>query len=271
MPELPEMETYRQLLTDQIAGSQITGTEVTREKSINVSPEQFNNELVGRTVWFVERRGKHVLLHLDNGKRLLLHLMLGGSLFYGTEEERPDRTVQVTIRFASGNLYFIGLRLGYLHLLSVKEVEAKLAGLGPDPFDKHLSIERFIARFDKKRSSIKSALVDQNVIAGIGNCYADEIVYAAGVRPDAKIPFIEQSTWERLYNAMHSVLKEGVARGGYMEQPFTSNDQLTGGFNDHCQVYDRAEQPCFICGTPIEQIEVSSRKAFLCPTCQKEH
>ncbi|TCN01936.1 DNA-(apurinic or apyrimidinic site) lyase [Paenibacillus sp. BK033] len=270
MPELPEMEHYRLRLSELIIGSPITGTEVTRDKSININAEQFQAELVGRTVWFVERRGKHLLFHLDNGKRLVLHLMLGGTLFFGSDEERPDRTVQVMIRFAKGNLYFIGLRLGYLHFMSVKEADAKLSELGPDPFDKRLTLERFKARFAKKRGALKTALVDQHVLSGIGNCYADEIAFAAKIRPDAKIPSLTDDTWERVYESMHSVLKEAISKGGYMEQPLTAGDTVTGGFNDHCQVYDRGGEPCFACGTAIEQFEISSRKAFACPVCQKE-
>ncbi|GLX68118.1 DNA-formamidopyrimidine glycosylase [Paenibacillus glycanilyticus] len=270
MPELPEMEHYRLRLSELIIGSPITATEVTRDKSINIAPEQFEAELVGRTIWFVERRGKHLLFHLDNGKRLVLHLMLGGTLFYGSEEERPDRTVQVTIRFGAGNLYFIGLRLGYLHLMSVKEADAKLSELGPDPFDKRLTQERFKELFKKKRGALKTALVDQHVLSGIGNCYADEIAFDAKVRPDAKIPSLTDETWARLYGSMHSVLREAFAKGGYMEQPLTAGDTLTGGYNEHCKVYDRGGEPCLACGTAIEQFEVSSRKAFACPVCQKE-
>ncbi|MFD1954772.1 DNA-formamidopyrimidine glycosylase [Paenibacillus thailandensis] len=270
MPELPEMETYRKLLNEQIAGTVITGTEVTREKSINVSPEAFNEQLTGRTVWYVERRGKHLIFHLDNGKRLELHLMLGGFLFFGREEDKPDRTAQVTLRFDKGNLYFMGLRLGHLHLLSVKEVEGALSKLGPDPFDKRLTSEKFAALFDKKRGSLKASLVDQHVIAGIGNCYADEIAYTASIRPDAKIPLLRDEDWERLHRSMHSVLKEAISRGGYMDQPLTATDVLTGGYESVFQVYERAGETCGRCGGTIEQIEVASRKAYLCPGCQKE-
>lgn len=263
------MEHYRAQLAPRIAGAQITGTEVTREKSINLSVQEFQDGLHGRTIWHVERRGKHLVMHLDNGKRLVLHLMLGGSIFFGSEEEKPDRTAQVTIRLTTGNLYFIGLRLGYLHLLSVKEVEAKFRELGPDPFDKRLSLQAFIARFSGKRGVLKPALVDQHVLSGIGNCYSDEIAFAASIRPDARIRELEPSTWERLYQAMHSVLREATARGGYMEEPLTAGDEVTGGYNDHCQIYDRGGEPCVRCGTVIEQFEVSSRKAFVCPACQK--
>ncbi|AJY77992.1 Fpg/Nei family DNA glycosylase [Paenibacillus beijingensis] len=270
MPEYPEMEHYRQLLGERIAGQQIVGAKVTRDKSINIAPEQFRQRLIGRSVWFVERRGKHLLFHLDNGERLVLHLMLGGWLFYGTEEQRPERTVQVTLSFPSGNLYFIGLRLGYLHLLSAKEADAKLSELGPEPFDKRLTLERFRERFKGKRGTLKTALVDQRVIAGIGNCYADEIAYEAALRPDAKLTGLTPESFERLYAGMHTMLQEAASKGGYMEHPLYAGDELTGGYNDDCKVYDRPGEICYRCGGTIEQHEVSSRKVFFCPSCQKE-
>ncbi|MBW7477604.1 DNA-formamidopyrimidine glycosylase [Paenibacillus oenotherae] len=270
MPEWPEMESYRTMLAQRIVGQPISGVEVTRPKSINVAPEQFSQELIGRTVWFVERRGKTLLFHLDNGKRLLLHLMLGGMIYFGQPEDKPERTVQVSIRFPVGEISFIGLRLGYIHLLTAKEVENSLGKLGPDPFDKRLTLERFKERFARKRGSLKTALVNQNVISGIGNCYSDEITFAAGVLPSAQLSDLEEGTWERLYGAMHEVLNEALTYGGYMEMPFTADDTLTGGFNERCRVYDRAGEPCVRCNGTIEQSEINSRKAFYCPSCQRD-
>lgn len=271
MPEWPEMETYRAMLTKHVAGKSIRSVEIAREKSVNVDAEQFKRELEGRTIWFIERRGKYILFHLDNGKRLLLHLMLGGLLYYGSDEQdRPDRTVQVTLTFEQGHLYFIGLRLGFLHYLSVKEVEARLAELGPDPFDKRLTLENFKARLQSKRSALKNALVDQHVLSGIGNCYADEIAFTAGIRPDRKLTTLDETELERLYHAMHKVLRDAADKGGYMELPFTRDDELTGGYNSQCLVYDRGGEPCVQCGTAIVKTEMSSRKVFYCPNCQKE-
>jgi formamidopyrimidine-DNA glycosylase len=270
MPEWPEMETYRNLLAERLVGSLITGTEVTRDKSINVTPDLFEKELTGRTVWFLEHRGKFLIFHLDNGKRLLLHLMLGGSLYFGSDEDMPKRTAQVTLRFPQGNLYFIGLRLGYLHLMTVKEITERLNGIGPEPFDKRLDAEQFRKRFAGKRGRLKTALVDQGTIAGIGNCYADEIAFEAGVRPTVAISAIKPETWDKLYAALHSVLKRAVSYGGYMEQPLYAGETLLGGYNDNCLVYDRGGEACGRCGTPIVQGELSSRKVFYCPSCQKE-
>lgn len=279
MPEYPEMEHYRKLLAERIAGQPIMKVLVTRPKSINVPVETFEQELVGRTVWFVERRGKMILFHLDNGKRLLLHLMLGGLIRYeshtlltpeGLPQERPDRSVQVTLGFPAGDVCFIGLRLGYLHLLTVKETLARLADLGPEPFDARLTLDKFKERFKGKRGSLKTSFVDQHVIAGIGNCYADEIAFEAGLRPDARISTIEPESWERLYNAMHAVLNDAVAHGGYMELPFANDDTVTGGYNERCRVYDRGGEPCPRCDGTIVQTELNARKLFYCPSCQKD-
>jgi formamidopyrimidine-DNA glycosylase len=211
-----------------------------------------------------------LVFHLDSGKRLLLHLMLGGMIHFGDETDKPDRSVQAAIGFPTGVMSFIGLRLGYIHLLTAKEVEARLSELGPDPFDVRLTSERFRLRFKGKRGTLKSALVDQHVLSGIGNCYADEIAFAAEVRPDARINDLAPDTWDRLYGATRSVLREAASLGGYMDMPLFTGDTLTGGYNEHCRVYDRGGESCPRCGGIIEQGEVGGRKFFSCRSCQKD-
>lgn len=269
MHELPELDVYRTLLAEQFAGAQITGIEVSNIKVLQAGEEQLQRDVVGKIIWFVERRGKHLLFHLDNGKRLLLTLSQGSYLYNGSEEDQPDRAAQVKIRFGERVLYLVGLRTNELQLLSVKEVIDQLKNIGPDPFEKRLTLEHFMERFAKKRSSIKTALMDQNVISGIGTVYSDEICYAAGLRPDAKIPVIEQETWERLYESMHCVLKEAISHGGAGEQPFAADDTFTGGYSNHFQVYNREGQISSRSGELIEKIDVSGRKAFVSPGSQK--
>lgn len=163
MPELPEMENYRILLSKQILDIPITGVTVSREKSINTEVETFEKQLLGTTVVYLERRGKHLIFHLNTGGRLVLHLMLGGLLFLGTEEQRPDRTVQIELDFSGVKLYFIGLRLGYLHLLTAKETEEALSDLGPDPLDRRMTLEKFTARLKGRRGILKTTLVNQQI------------------------------------------------------------------------------------------------------------
>jgi formamidopyrimidine-DNA glycosylase len=268
LPELPEMEHYKRLLTERIQQQRIQSIEVERERSLNVSVDEFRERVLGKQVLRIERRAKHLLFHLEGEQVLLLHLMLGGWMFYGTEADRPDRTIQVRLGFGEHHLYFIGLRLGYLHLMTFHEVEEKLAKLGPEPLDADFTPERLQLAASKKRGLIKMVLVDQSVLSGIGNCYSDEICFAAGILPRRRTSELNNEEWVRLHRGMQSALREALQYGGYMENPFFVGDRLTGGYNERCKVYDRGEEPCLRCGEPIRYIEMSGRKCFYCARCQ---
>ncbi|WIV17828.1 DNA-formamidopyrimidine glycosylase family protein [Paenibacillus polygoni] len=271
MPELPEMENYRKLLSERILDQSITNVTVSREKSINVTPEVFEKELVNERIVYIERRGKHLIFHMSTGKRLVLHLMLGGILYIGTEQERPKRSTQVEIEFGEVVLYFIGLRLGYLHLLSAKETDELMSDLGPEPLDYRFTLEKFKERLKGRRGTIKTTLVNQRVIAGIGNCYSDEIAFAASLRPDTKIQdvLLNEDALSRLYHAIQSVLREATAGGGYMEMPLYAGDELTGKYDEQCRVYDREGETCTRCNEGIiNKVEITGKKAFFCPVCQ---
>ncbi|MBD2869813.1 Fpg/Nei family DNA glycosylase [Paenibacillus arenilitoris] len=268
MQELPELDVYRAKLAEQFAGAQITGIEVLKEKVSQTGTDQLERDIALKALWFVERRGKHLVFHLDNGKRLLVQLSHGAYLYAGSEEDKPGRTASAKIRFGDRILYLVGLKTGDLQLLSVKEVEERLGALGPDPFDKRLTLEKFIARFAKKRGAIKSALMDQTVITGIGTVYSDEICHDAAIRPDAKIPSLGQDAWERLYQSMHKILKEAISYGGAGVHPFSEGDELTGGYSRHLKVFDREGEPCGQTGSAIETVDVSGRKAYFSPGFQ---
>lgn len=269
MPEWPEMEHYRRLLTETVAGQVITAVEINREKSINVPSAEFGRRVVGRRVTAVDRRAKMLLFRLDGGDTLLLHLMLGGAICYGTDADKPDRTVQVDLSFGQSHLYFIGLRLGYLHLYRLEELTERLEDLGPEPFAPDLDATVLADRLRPYRRTLKVLLTDQSVIAAIGNCYSDEICFAAGLHPGRKPAELSDADINRLYHAMTSVLREALARGGYMEIPFRPGDGQTGGSIPYLRVYDRADEPCIRCGTTIIQLALSGKKTFCCPNCQR--
>ncbi|KQX67985.1 MULTISPECIES: Fpg/Nei family DNA glycosylase [unclassified Paenibacillus] len=268
MPELPEMETYRQQLTRLIQGSPITGAEVTRPKSLNVEPDSFIRTLTGNRIVRIDRRAKHLLFHLVSGEVLLLHLMLGGWMFYGTEEEKPDRTTQVMIHFGTKHLYFIGLRLGYLHMHKLPEVDLLLGKLGPEPLESSFTFTQFQRVLKSKNSNLKAAFVDQSFLSGIGNCYSDEICFYAGILPLRKLSSLTEEEQNRLFQAMRSVLLEAIQFGGYIDEPLFVGDRLTGQFDAMCRVYDREGEPCLRCGHQLIKTEVSSRKCFYCANCQ---
>ncbi|MCD1257467.1 Fpg/Nei family DNA glycosylase [Paenibacillus athensensis] len=268
MPELPEMETYLHQLAPRIGGRTISDVLITREKSINVTPEQFAQAVAGARITALERRAKHLLFHLDSGPVLLLHLMLGGSIFYGTEAQKPQRTTQVVLRFGETALYFIGLRLGYLHLHTPEEAERLLAKLGPEPLSPQFTFERFQSVLAGRKANLKASLVDQTFLSGIGNCYSDEICFAAALLPARRLPDLHPEETSRLYASIGTVLREATRCGGYMDMPLYAGDTLTGGFDPLCRVYDREGEPCPRCGAPIVKDEISSKKSFYCSACQ---
>lgn len=266
MPELPEMENYRQQLTRRIVNETVTGVQVTRPKSLNISPEAFAQNLIGNRVVRIERRAKHLLFHLASNDVLLLHLMLGGWMFYGTDSEKPDRTVQIELQFGALRLYFIGLRLGYLHVHHPEEIIKLLNKLGPEPLEINLLQFRHALRL--KKGTLKVTFVDQSFLSGIGNCYSDEICFEAGILPTRKVNALSEEDHLKLFQAMQTILREAIQAGGYMEEPLFVGDRLTGQYNERCRVYDRKDEPCFRCGKLIVQIELSSRKCFYCANCQ---
>ncbi|TBL80235.1 bifunctional DNA-formamidopyrimidine glycosylase/DNA-(apurinic or apyrimidinic site) lyase [Paenibacillus thalictri] len=268
MPELPEMETYKRLLSPRVVGKLITAVQVEREKSLNVPAALFEREVTGQAIVRIERRAKHLLFHLSSSKVLLLHLMLGGSMFYGTSEQKPNRTAQVTLQFGANHLYFIGLRLGYLHLHDPAEAEQLLRKLGPEPLEPDFTLRAFAETLEPRRGNLKVTLVDQAVFSGIGNCYSDEICFEAGLLPSRLVGSLSGDELERLYHAMHKVLQEAIRYGGYMDMPLYAGDELTGSFDSRCLVYDREGEPCARCGQPLERRELSSKKCFYCTNCQ---
>ncbi|UOR12565.1 bifunctional DNA-formamidopyrimidine glycosylase/DNA-(apurinic or apyrimidinic site) lyase [Halobacillus amylolyticus] len=268
MPELPEMETYKTLLNQKIDGHPITSILINREKSINVKPDDFINRVQNQEIKAIERRAKHLLFHLENGYVLLLHLMLGGLMFYGKEEEKPDRTVQIQLSFGDQHLYFIGLRLGYLHLLSQEEVEQELTDLGPEPLDVNFSLDTFLSLIEDRRGRIKTTLVNQEFLSGIGNCYSDEIAWHSQLLPDRKMNELNDNQKVQLYQSIRFVLQQATQYGGYMSMALFKGDTKTGSYNKKMYVYDREGEECQRCGAAIIKEELSSRKTFYCKECQ---
>ncbi|GIP32653.1 Fpg/Nei family DNA glycosylase [Paenibacillus sp. J2TS4] len=269
MPELPEMETYRMLLTKLVVGKPITDVRVGRPKSINVLPDRFHGELVGRTIMEIQRRAKYLIFRLDSGSSLLLHLMLGGWMHFGTEADKPDRNTQVEIDFGAGTLYFIGLRLGFLHLLTEPQLSERLGELGPEPLALDFSEATFRERLQSKKGALKPLLTNQQWIAGIGNCYSDEICFEAGLLPTHNSGEIGPDVASALFRSMRTVLQRAIHKGGYMENPLYCGDGLTGGYNDAYLVYDRGGEACYRCGHSIVSDHLSSRKVFYCSNCQR--
>lgn len=268
MPEMPELENYRKLISEKILDVLITNVKVNKESTVNLDEDTFATELKNIKVIFVERRGRYLNFHLDNGRRLLVNLMVGGSIQYGQQEDVLDRNAQVQIGFGEYALYFILPRSGYVHLLSAKEAGEVLGQLGPELSDRRMEMDRFVNMVKGRRGALKTLLVNQSVIAGIGNRYADEISFEAGLLPSTKVQDLETEVIERLYHSMKLILNQAVEAGGAIKKPFTDEDSYTGNFK--LRVYDREGEPCVQCNGVIDKVELTGRKAYFCPICQHE-
>lgn len=271
MPELPEMETYRRHLEQLCTGHTITQAEIGRPKSINVTVRAFKQAVQGATLTGFSRAGKALVFHLSTGNVLLNHLMLGGAVFFGTKDEAPQRTFQVTLWLGQNRaLWWTGLRLGWLHLLTPAELAGYRADLGLDPLDEHFTPAHLTALLQGRRGRLKPLLVDQQLFPGIGNCYSDEICWSARVHPLRTAGSLHTDEIDRLWQSTRTVLTEAMSRGGYTETPFHAGDTLTGGYLPHLKVYDRNGEPCPRCGAAIALVEASNRKVFFCSACQRE-
>ncbi|TWI58964.1 Fpg/Nei family DNA glycosylase [Halalkalibacter nanhaiisediminis] len=268
MAELPEMERYRTVLTPHLTAIEMTHIEVHREKSINIPVSKFISHLQGNHITTINRRAKHLIFDLHSGEHLLLHLMIGGWLFLGDFGIQPKSKAQIILSFGERKLYFVGLRLGYLHLLSTEELHTKLEKLGPEPLNDAFQFHDFYERIRNKRGTLKSILVDPTFIAGIGSCYSDEICFEARLKPTRKANELMNAEIETLFQAIKPVLIRAIEIGGYMDYPLYAGDEKTGQYNHHFLVYERENESCDRCGHRIEMLEVSSRKSFACSGCQ---
>jgi formamidopyrimidine-DNA glycosylase len=268
MPELPEMEHYKLVLEKRVLEKPITEVQINRAKSLNVDPEIFRERLLGQEITAIERRAKFLAFHLKNKEVLLLHLMLGGKLYYGTEETSPDHEKQVILEFDDEALFFIGLRLGYLHLLTQKELEAEWAKLGPEPLAPTFTESQFSERLKLKRGKLKTVLVDQSFVAGIGNRYSDEINFVAALSPKREASKLSPTEKSSLFLAVRQVLTQAIQAGGYLDLPVFHGDMVTGGAENLMKVHGRSGLPCPRCGTTLVEEKITSKKTSFCPNCQ---
>jgi len=270
LPEIPEMETYKSMLSGTVLGKTIISTVVERERSINKTLSEFTSAVTGQSIDTVSRRAKYLIFQLSSGMFLLTHMMLDGRLHYGPEESSLPGKPHVILHFNdNNNLFFCDMRLGFVHLLARQELEGELAGLGLEPLAPEFTWQAFANLLEKRRGAIKPLLIDQKILAGIGNAYSNEILFAAGILPDRAVPAISEEELYRLWQTIPRVLQAGIKNGGYIEEPYAEWDQLSGGQIPHFMVYDRNGQPCKVCGEMIQESKLGGRWAYYCKVCQK--
>lgn len=280
MPELPEVETVRRGLEVQVMGRRITRVEVGRERSVRrTSRQAVIDGLTGATILSVNRRGKYLLCPLDTGDELMMHLRMSGRLLVadaGTERPRHTHVVMHLAGEPAQELWFVDPRtFGEVVVFDPANVAVEvpeLAKMGVDPIADGLSRAQFAGLLRSRSRQIKALLLDQHVIAGIGNIYCDESLHLAGVRWDRRSDAVTPREITKLHAAIMTVLADAIEAGGstLADTQYVGVDGESGWFQLNHRVYDRAGQRCLTCGRAnIVKIVVAGRGTHYCPRCQR--
>ena len=288
MPELPEVETIVQDLNRKVLGRTFLDiwTDWPRMIRKPKNLKEFKKEILGRKIKAVKRRGKLILIQLSGDKTLLLHQKLTGHLLVGKWKfkkgkwlappgplsERINTYLHLVFTLDNGlMLAFSDLRkFGFVELWSNQELKSapRLKELGPDPLEEHFTFEKFKERISKIRGKIKQVLMNQEVIAGIGNIYSDEILWQAKIHPLKRIEELSSKELERIYRAMREILRKAIKLRGESISDFRDTAGRKGQFDRVRKVYRREGEKCSLCGTIIEKIKVGGRSSYYCPQCQ---
>ncbi len=278
MPELPEVETVRRGLERFAVGRRINGVEIGRERSVRrTSPEAVIHGLTGTTIVAANRRGKYLLLPLDSGDEVMIHLRMSGQvLIAAAGTERPAHT-HVVIHLDDGNeLWFVDPRtFGEVVVFDPTNLAVEMPDvhrLGPDPISEGLTVRDLRQILRSRSRLLKPLLLDQHVIAGIGNIYSDEILHEARLRPDRISDELSTVSERRLHGAIHRILNEAIVAGGSSLNDAQYVDLLGegGSYQDAHAVYGRAGERCRTCGVGWIRHTVSAqRSTHYCPRCQR--
>lgn len=269
MPELPEVETVRRSLLP-IIGRRIETVKVAEPRLRRRVADDFARRLAGHVIEGIERRGKYLLFQLSGGEYLLAHLGMTGALLLqpaGTPAQRHDH---VRLRL-SGDMqltYNDPRRFGLLRAGALNEL-AELANVGRDPLEKGFSLERLAAMARGRKRPIKNLLMDQRALGGIGNIYANEILFRAGIRPGRPARRLTVRELAAVLTATRRVLRSAIRHGGSSISDYRDSEGRTGYFQLRLRVYDRAGESCWRCKTPIRRSVHAGRSSFYCPKCQK--
>ena len=271
MPELPEVEILKEELKREAVGRRVEEV-ATFEKTEGQFPVARLREAVeSRAIVEVRRRGKMLVLDFEGGRSLIIHLMMVGQLLLSPPFTGQPRDVCLELKFADRARLTLGqVRLKYAHLLPTAEVDnwPPLAKLGVDPLDENFTVDLLRRLLARKRGAIKAALMDQAVIAGLGNVYTDEILFRARLHPQRRASALSEEEVERLHASIVAELRRGLELGGSSEMAFLHLDGSKGSYQESFQVKGRKGKPCFACAMPIERIKVGGRGTYFCPSCQ---
>jgi len=273
VPELPEVETVRSRLEPQLLGRTFSNVTILDERLTRpFEPQPVAAALAGERVASVDRRGKYLIVRFESGRVLLIHLRMTGSLLFARGGELPadpHRRAVVSLDDGSDVAYRDVRRFGTWLLLEPDEVDTYLeARLGTEPLGPAFTARALGAAVAGRRAPIKAALLDQRVVAGVGNIYADEALWYARVHPLKPAGELTETELRAVHRGVRRALAIGIGRQGATLRDYRTPDGDAGGMQDEFRVYGRGGEPCNRCGTALEKTRVAGRGTWYCPTCQ---
>jgi formamidopyrimidine-DNA glycosylase len=274
MPELPEVETVRLRLEPALVGRTFDSVEILDSRLTRpLAPAEVAAEIQGERVVAVERRGKYLIVRFETGLVLLIHLRMTGSLIHSrngaSKDNRHTRAV-VILDDGSDVTYRDVRRFGTWHVLRADELDAYLGTrLGAEPLARAFSTKKLAEGLEGRKAPIKSALLDQRTLAGMGNIYADEALWRAGIHPRRPAGELGESELRALHRGIRRTLETGIARQGATLRDYRTPEGRSGRMQLEFKVYGRAGEPCPRCRAPIEKTRLGGRGTWFCPVCQR--
>ena len=278
MPELPEVETIKRDLQKKIIGKKIKEVTIKVNKILQKpSLEEFTAKIRGRVIKKIDRRGKYIIIYLDSEYKLIIHLGMTGILLYPFNQIKNNLIIpkhnHFVFSFTDNNqLIFNDIRrFGKVYLVKDINESECINKLGVEPLDENFSLAKFTQMIRNKKNKIKSLLMKQEFIAGLGNIYVNEVLYRAGIHPLSLASSLSEIQITKLFREIKDVLEEAInLRGSTVEdEAYRDTNGEKGKFSDRLQVYAQKGSSCFKCGHIIESVKIEGRSSFFCPRCQK--
>ncbi|MTI79631.1 MAG: bifunctional DNA-formamidopyrimidine glycosylase/DNA-(apurinic or apyrimidinic site) lyase [Firmicutes bacterium] len=274
MPELPEVETVKRSLEKLIVGLTIAKVDILMPKIIKShTPDQFQQLIAGRKVISLERRGKYLQIHLSGTYTLIIHLRMTGRLVLITGSKKLPKYTHVIFHLEKDKrLVFADMRqFGTINLVPDEELQNMpgLKDLGPEPLGNDFSLGYLEKELQRRRTRVKTLLLNQSFVAGLGNIYADEALHLAKIHPERLANELSQQEVINLHQAIIEVIKQGIENRGTSFSDYVDGEGNIGSNQNMLKAYQRAGEPCHCCGTNMERKKVTGRSSCYCPQCQR--
>jgi formamidopyrimidine-DNA glycosylase len=275
VPELPEVETVRARLEPLLVGRRLDHVEIHDSRLTRpFDPAGVAAELVGERIAALDRRGKYLIVRFESGRVLLIHLRMTGNLLHGSggrlSADDPHRRAVVRLDDGSDVTYRDVRRFGTWLLVEPDQLEPYLGDrVGREPLERSFTTKLLAEALAGRRTPIKAAILDQRRLAGVGNIYADEALWRAGIHPQRPAGELDPDELRNLHRSIRTALKAGIERQGATLRDYRTPDGASGAMQHEFKVYGREGEPCDRCGTPIEKIRAAGRGTWYCPGCQR--